>query len=25
MKTLLRNLPLIKKEVFGEDVAQMPG
>ena len=24
MKTLLRNLPLIKKEVFGEDVKQMP-
>ena len=25
MKKLLVNLPLIKKEVFGEDVAQMPG
>jgi UDP-glucose 4-epimerase len=25
MKKLLRQLPLIKKEVFGEDVAQMPG
>ena len=25
MKTLLMNLPLIKKEVFGEDVMQMPG
>ena len=25
MKKLLMNLPLIKKEVFGEDVAQMPG
>jgi UDP-glucose 4-epimerase len=25
MKKLLKNLPLIKKEVFGEDVEQMPG
>ena len=25
MKKLLVNLPLIKKEVFGEDMAQMPG
>jgi UDP-glucose 4-epimerase len=25
MKKLLAQLPLIKKEVFGEDVAQMPG
>ena len=25
MKKLLMNLPLIKKEIFGEDVAQMPG
>ena len=25
MKKLLVNLPLIKKEVFGEDIAQMPG
>lgn len=25
MKKLIVNLPLIKKEVFGEDVAQMPG
>lgn len=25
MKKLLVNLPLLKKEVFGEDVAQMPG
>ena len=24
MKKLLAQLPLIKKEVFGEDVAQMP-
>ncbi|MNY66873.1 UDP-glucose 4-epimerase [compost metagenome] len=25
MKRLLLQLPLIRKEVFGEDVAQMPG
>ncbi|MNY69572.1 UDP-glucose 4-epimerase [compost metagenome] len=25
MKKLLSTLPLIRKEVFGEDVAQMPG
>lgn len=25
MKNLLSNLPLIRKEIFGEDVAQMPG
>ncbi len=25
MKKLLSNLPLIRKEVFGEDVPQMPG
>jgi UDP-glucose 4-epimerase len=25
MKKLLAQLPLIRKEVFGEDVAQMPG
>jgi len=25
MKKLLVNLPLLKKEIFGEDVAQMPG
>lgn len=25
MKKLLRNLPLIQKEIFGEDVEQMPG
>ena len=25
MKRLLSQLPLIRKEVFGEDVAQMPG
>ena len=25
MKTLLSTLPLIRKEVFGEEVTQMPG
>jgi UDP-glucose 4-epimerase len=25
MKQLLSKLPLIRKEIFGEDVAQMPG